>query len=119
MRLIVLATYYFLKEGVKTPYDFTTPKAYEAILLGICEGFRRVDEGSVLPQIRLSHIVKLPVRVPVGFPYNDAENHETEPRANSNNGNEIVALSDEVEEEEPADALASRVWPPTVWHHTD
>ncbi|KAH7087470.1 hypothetical protein FB567DRAFT_469727 [Paraphoma chrysanthemicola] len=36
-KLLVLATYYFLKDGIKVPYDMTMSKAYEKVLLSICE----------------------------------------------------------------------------------
>jgi hypothetical protein len=115
-KLEVLATYYFLKAGVKTAYTFTMPNASEAVLVNICEDFLRGDEESCTLQTKRSHIVKLPVRVPVGFPFHNAENHETQFPTDSIKENEVIDLSDGFEEEEePAGAPASWMWHPTVF----
>ncbi|KAH7074488.1 hypothetical protein BKA63DRAFT_443553 [Paraphoma chrysanthemicola] len=52
-KLLVLATYYFLREGVRVSYDITMSKAYEEVLLSICQDIVQsqndvspVDEGS-------------------------------------------------------------------------
>jgi hypothetical protein len=74
-RLFVLATYYFLKKGVRPAYTFTIPKLYEAILVEICKDFRQEDEDFI-PCIMRPGLVKLRVRVPDYLCFREAENHE-------------------------------------------
>jgi hypothetical protein len=60
MRLLVLATYYFIREDVEVSYDITMSKAYEAVIRSICEDSRSYKHG-LSSVARLSLIVKLPV----------------------------------------------------------
>jgi hypothetical protein len=71
MRLLVLATYYFIREDVEVSYDITMSKAYEAVLRSICEDSHSYKHG-LSSVARLSLIVKLPVCIP-------SDNNRVEP----------------------------------------
>jgi len=61
MRMIVLATYYFMLLDVSTPHMLSMTKTQEGVLLDICKDIRK----SKKPQ---SLVVKLSVRVPCQLP---------------------------------------------------
>jgi hypothetical protein len=78
MRLLVLSTYYFMKEGGGTGYDLKTTRAFKIVLLSICEDFVRSREGlPPSPHVECSMVVKLRVRVPPHM-LKTAEKHKSE-----------------------------------------
>jgi hypothetical protein len=122
MRLLVLATYYFIREGVEVSYDITMSKAHEAVLHSICEDSRRY-EHALLSVTWPSLIVRLPVYIPSDHqrvePKNDKQD-AAKSRASSDSDSGVGDMRCGAKDKAPipttdvAGTISDQVWPTTA-----